>query len=310
MNNYIMHQFKATEQFLSEITPIKKFKLNTKGRDFVIGDVHGEYSYLMALLDHVNFDKNKDRLFSTGDLIDRGYENEECLRLLAEPWFHATLGNHEAMVLMFFYGQMDPGLWIANGARWAAHYISSYQNKKFDSKYRFSQDAAEFWYELVPLIMEKMSKMITVRLRSWKKFHVVHAELNSHNFKLTDKNLLNAKFVNAAWTYNSDYGGIGDECDGMWRRSIFNGANPDLVRASVSEDYLSTIYSGHTIQSNTPFRVGPFVCLDTGSFMGNKQKYGISMTMPETGETWMSNGFGVSAIEISDTESRKKQWLP
>lgn len=72
---------------------------NTAGRDFVVGDLHGCYSQLMEKLDLVKFDPGVDRLFSVGDLADRGPESLRCLRLLREPWFFAVLGNHEAMLL-------------------------------------------------------------------------------------------------------------------------------------------------------------------------------------------------------------------
>jgi len=51
---------------------IKRHPCNHQGRDFVIGDLHGCLPLLHRLLDHVRFDPAGDRVFSTGDLIDRG----------------------------------------------------------------------------------------------------------------------------------------------------------------------------------------------------------------------------------------------
>ena len=51
---------------------VKHFPLNDLGRDFIIGDLHGHWSVLERLLEEVSFDKAKDRLFSVGDLVDRG----------------------------------------------------------------------------------------------------------------------------------------------------------------------------------------------------------------------------------------------
>ncbi len=70
---------------------------NPQGRDFVIGDLHGHYPSLVDLLAQVSFDDSVDRLFSVGDLIDRGPDSLACLQLLQQPWFYAVLGNHEAM---------------------------------------------------------------------------------------------------------------------------------------------------------------------------------------------------------------------
>ena len=77
----------------------KTLPANKKGRDFIIGDLHGHYSLLMQGLKEVNFDKSKDRVFCVGDLVDRGGETDLCLSLLKEDWFFAVIGNHEYMFL-------------------------------------------------------------------------------------------------------------------------------------------------------------------------------------------------------------------
>lgn len=78
---------------------IKKVPPNLDGRDFVVGDLHGCFDELSKLLNYVKFDTSRDRLFSTGDLIDRGPKSLECLNLLNEKWFFAVLGNHEDLIL-------------------------------------------------------------------------------------------------------------------------------------------------------------------------------------------------------------------
>lgn len=78
---------------------LHSFGKNEKGRDFIVGDIHGVYDQLFKLLASVNFDKNIDRLFSVGDLIDRGPKSLEVLALNNEDWFFAILGNHETMLL-------------------------------------------------------------------------------------------------------------------------------------------------------------------------------------------------------------------
>ncbi|MCM5703434.1 metallophosphoesterase [Larsenimonas salina] len=90
---------------------------NTQGRDFVVGDLHGEYDQLMALLEEVQFDKTCDRLFAVGDLIDRGPDSMKCLALMREPWFFSVQGNHEAMAIKAMNGEMWHQ-WQENGGRW------------------------------------------------------------------------------------------------------------------------------------------------------------------------------------------------
>ena len=78
---------------------VKKFEKNTKGRDFVVGDLHGCLDHFKLLLKKINFDFEKDRMFSVGDLIDRGPDSLGCLKLIEKPWFHAVQGNHEDMMV-------------------------------------------------------------------------------------------------------------------------------------------------------------------------------------------------------------------
>jgi hypothetical protein len=50
---------------------IERHAANGRGRDFIVGDLHGCRAMLDALLVHVGFDPDRDRLFSVGDLMDR-----------------------------------------------------------------------------------------------------------------------------------------------------------------------------------------------------------------------------------------------
>jgi len=89
------------------MTKISRFKRclrlarNQKGRDFVVGDLHGHRSLFEVELDRLGFDPNCDRVASVGDLIDRGPESLDTLSLIEQPWFCAVLGNHELMLLNF-----------------------------------------------------------------------------------------------------------------------------------------------------------------------------------------------------------------
>ncbi|MEA9994288.1 metallophosphoesterase [Pseudomonas sp. 10B1] len=81
------------------MSQLKRFEINTTGRDFAVGDIHGHFTKLQAALDAVNFDPAVDRLFSVGDLIDRGPESDHIDTWLAKPWFHSVRGNHEQMAI-------------------------------------------------------------------------------------------------------------------------------------------------------------------------------------------------------------------
>lgn len=95
---------------------------NAIGRDFVVGDLHGCYRLLRRGLEAVAFNPSRDRLFCVGDLVDRGEESLDCLRLLREPWFFSAMGNHELMLLAHFGASPlpwpDPLALLANGGGW------------------------------------------------------------------------------------------------------------------------------------------------------------------------------------------------
>jgi serine/threonine protein phosphatase 1 len=96
---------------------------NEKGRDVVVGDLHGEYDEVVAGLKEMGFDYDRDRLFSVGDLIDRGKESARCIKFLSRPWITAVRGNHEDMFLKIYEkGEPHPDVlefWVSkNGMGW------------------------------------------------------------------------------------------------------------------------------------------------------------------------------------------------
>lgn len=99
-----------------EVSRVKRFAANTAGRDFAVGDIHGHFTRLQAALDAVGFDPAADRLFSVGDLVDRGPECEDVIKWLNKPWFHPVRGNHDDYVCRF--DTCDIGNWMYNGGVW------------------------------------------------------------------------------------------------------------------------------------------------------------------------------------------------
>lgn len=97
----------------------KFFNKNQLGRDFVVGDLHGMFSTLEVFLDKLKFNPTIDRVFSVGDLIDRGPESYRVLEFLDKPWFFSVRGNHEMMLIN---SENDKGVyqsWVKNnGGSW------------------------------------------------------------------------------------------------------------------------------------------------------------------------------------------------
>lgn len=84
------------------MSKILRLPKNDKGRDFVVGDIHGCFDLLEKALAAVSFDPDKDRLISVGDLVDRGPESPQCLHYLNQPWFYSVRGNHEELLMHYF----------------------------------------------------------------------------------------------------------------------------------------------------------------------------------------------------------------
>ncbi|TDF83975.1 metallophosphoesterase [Pseudomonas sp. H9] len=98
---------------------IERFAVNARGRDYAVGDIHGHFQRLQAQLSAIGFNPAVDRLFSVGDLVDRGPECMQALEWLAQPWFHAVQGNHEALAVTHVSGGwLDYGQYRAAGGGW------------------------------------------------------------------------------------------------------------------------------------------------------------------------------------------------
>jgi calcineurin-like phosphoesterase family protein len=100
------------------VTTVQHHPVNRAGRDFVIGDLHGCVDALRYLLREIVFDPARDRLFSVGDLVDRGMQSEAALALLDKPWFYAVLGNHEDTLCGVAEGRLRRKWWYDIGGQW------------------------------------------------------------------------------------------------------------------------------------------------------------------------------------------------
>lgn len=101
------------------MSTVVRFPRNTLGRDLAVGDVHGHFPRLREALDVVGFEPARDRLFSVGDLVDRGPCSEAVLQWLDQPWFHPVQGNHEALAINHVRGRwLDYDMYRAAGGGW------------------------------------------------------------------------------------------------------------------------------------------------------------------------------------------------
>ena len=98
---------------------------------YIIGDVHGCFKSLMALIDTLPY-KEQSQLVFVGDLVDRGKYSAQVVEFVKNGGYPCVMGNHEAvMVQAHRYEEMEgivdtystKRLWKLNGGR---NTISSY----------------------------------------------------------------------------------------------------------------------------------------------------------------------------------------
>ena len=79
--------------------PHLTFDANTRGRDIVVGDVHGCFRTLERALAHLEFNTRRDRLFGVGDLVARGPHSREAAHWIEKRFTAVALGNHDRAAL-------------------------------------------------------------------------------------------------------------------------------------------------------------------------------------------------------------------
>jgi len=108
----------------------------------VLGDIHGEFESLLAILRHNKIINKKNRwnygsgqVVFTGDVFDRGDKVTECLWFIFQleiqakkqgGMVHYLLGNHEMMALLF------DDRYVIDKYKHAAHHVNFHYSHFFD----------------------------------------------------------------------------------------------------------------------------------------------------------------------------------
>jgi len=217
---------------------IPVYQENTRGRDFVIGDLHGCVDALRAKMEAKKFDPSVDRIFATGDLVDRGRDSEGALALLDEPWFFSVMGNHEDAGIQFATGKLKDLPWYAGiGGAWM---IGKMPHERMD----------------YALMMASMPIALEVEIGDGRRVGIVHADCpfnNWHVFRDSQVPDASRSILREAAIRNT----------ALWSRGRIEGMRDDGVKG------IHAVIVGHTPQERVT-SLGNVYCVDTGCYKTGK----------------------------------------
>jgi len=205
-----------------------EFGLNLAGRDFVIGDIHGEHPSLIELMEKVSFNPGVDRMICAGDIVDRGDHSESVIALIREGVIYSVRGNHDQWCIDAAQGEAHPAH-LKHGGEWFYKLDSEGQK-------RVSTD------------LSNLPIAISFAGPGGKSYGVVHAECASHRWD---------------WFKEAVCGEYGQSfCDrivfeALWRRSRFKSRSESVVLG------IDKVFVGHTVVDDV-MELGNVVYLDTG----------------------------------------------
>lgn len=269
----------ATEKEpLGFVRRVLHFPDNRLGRDFVVGDLHGCLEPLGRLMETVNFHTGRDRLFSVGDLVDRGPFSMACLKLLRMPWFHAVRGNHEQFLINHL---QNPQRIRAYDEHWLKQVAP-----------RFS-DRNKLAGEWLPLL--RSLPLVMVVGEGSGRFQVVHGELLEEGEPVTNRMIDEWDFHDPETVERRALSG----------RVLFKThINGGQVNRAHHPEKMSPTYCGHTIVE-APLKLAGQIYLDRGAFQGLRSldhrldpakeeapvgevRAGLVMVEHSTGQAWIS----------------------
>lgn len=221
-----------------------RFERNESGHDFVVGDIHGCFDQLRSALRQIGFNESRDRLFSVGDMVDRGPSSHEAIDWLDKPWFFAVRGNHEQMAIEADSGIVDPGLHCINGGVW--WYGLSEQERNATARV-----FAELPYAIEVTTADGV-------------FGLVHAEVPGDDWKEFRESL---QYADYGLPKNFDH----IERFALWGRDIIRGRSPFN-----GVENIDRVYVGHTPVADWRI-IGNVHYIDTGACFGKRLTV-ISMT--------------------------------
>lgn len=148
---------------------------------YIIGDVHGCYKTLMALVKKLPTDA---KLVFVGDLIDRGFHSNKVIEFVRNNYHHCVLGNHElamkdeGIILLNNPILLKSNYWT-NGSYGGIETIKSYRSSKtlfnnYKPDKAFINDIE--WLESLPYFLEFKD----IKDTNGRYLVVSHSAVSSH----------------------------------------------------------------------------------------------------------------------------------
>jgi serine/threonine protein phosphatase 1 len=217
-------------------------------RQFVVGDLHGNYKGFKQCLEKINFDYDNDLLISIGDIAD-GYSGvpeiiEEVMKMKNFIW---VIGNHDEWVQkwmsgfynMMFVGEkgefdhpmlnMDTHMWLSQGGK--ATYRAYVENAGLMSVHR------DFW------------------LNKPKLYHVLHDELAHESYC----------FVHAGFSPSEKIADLAKRAPNFWMKAM---SCKGGIKLNLEDDF-AHVFIGHTSTNfwnkMEPMTSGGVTNVDTGA---------------------------------------------
>ena len=253
------------------------FGANGSGRDFVCADIHGNPGVLLDALGSVGFDRERDRVFQLGDLVDRGPDSVGALALLSEPWFFGLKGNHEETL----QAVLEMALWRRHQGVEPSRVVDELGRELLSMGGEWLYDMGKSgwdwdWAETTLAALREMPDCLAVGTGEGRGFFGFHAKSPAGG--PTDRGRMEALL-----------GATGSDARGMGRdmRWSFNLPKMGRVLAEGSASVRgfgggSVVFLGHSV-TDKPVEEGGTVWLDTGLGHPGKRGFDPRMSLFEFG---------------------------
>ena len=217
----------------------------------VIGDIHGNFKTLMALLNLIPQEERERGIVLCGDLVDRGPSSFEVVQWCIDNNIPTVRGNHEDMMIEWnLHGRRYTNqMWLGNGG-----YITldSYKEKS-DHPYLKGNVQWDLFEE-----------------------HCQYMDKLPYYLEFPDIKNENGRYLVVS---HSNIGNVWDLKDTRMGREAISWGRPHNIK-NVPEIY-NVI--GHTPQNHVPRIKTNYACIDTGCFYLDEAGYGklTALQFPE-----------------------------